>query len=185
MLADAYKKASVMKTGEYLTTINEMTDQIPALRPQLLWHAAHELIKIGEWAGNKILTEEDKGVALATTVSLIRGLPLAVARWYPYHLPTEINIPISCEYYKGNLYVNGINPGDQVILVDDTISTGGTLISLIDAVRQRGADIAEVLVLVEKVDNRGVERVKTETGLDVKTVMKIQVEESGVIVLDK
>ncbi|WP_202113385.1 adenine phosphoribosyltransferase [Paenibacillus sp. MMS18-CY102] len=183
MLAEAYQKASVMRTGEYLTTINEMTDQIPALRPQLLWHAAHELIKVGEWSGNKILTEEDKGVALSTAVSLIRGLPLAIARWYPYHLPTEVNVPIACEYYKGNLYVNGIEPGDRVIIVDDTISTGGTLLSLINAVRQRGAEIAEILVLVEKAENQGVEFIKRKTGVDVKTVLKIKVEESGVTVL--
>ncbi|MNR06991.1 Adenine phosphoribosyltransferase [compost metagenome] len=109
---------------------------------------------------------------------------MAIARWYPYNLPSEVNIPIACEYYKGNLYVNGINAGDKVIIIDDTISTGGTLLSLIEAVRQRGAEIVEVLVLVEKVDNRGVERVKVEAGIDVKTVLKIKVEESGVIVLD-
>jgi adenine phosphoribosyltransferase len=84
-------------------------------------------------------------------------------------------VPFKSEYIGGHLYLNGIEAGDQIILVDDTISTGGTMIALINGVRELGAEVVEVLALIEKPDNHGVERVLEATGLEVKTYMKIRI----------
>lgn len=183
MIKEIYENAYVIKNGKYLTTVNELTDQIPALRPKCLWNAALEIVNIGKIDSGKILTEEDKGIPIATAVSLISGLPLAVARWYPYEIEGQIKVPFSCEYNKGNLYINGIEPGDHVTIIDDTISTGGTIIALISAIKERNAIVDEVIALVEKVDYSGVERVKKETGITVKTVIKIKVDSKKVTVI--
>lgn len=183
MLKQVYENAKVIKTGEHFTTVNEFTDQIPALRPKVLWQAALEINKIGTFNCNKILCEEDKGAPIGTAVSLITGIPLAIARWYPYMLPEELSVPITCEYYKGNLYVNGIEDGDRITIVDDTISTGGTIISMVEAIRKRNAHIEEIIAVVEKVNYNGVKKVKEMTGIDVKTILKIQVENGAVKVI--
>jgi adenine phosphoribosyltransferase len=183
MLRQVYENAKVITVGDHLTTVNEFTDQIPALRPKVLWQAALEVNKIGIFNCNKILCEEDKGAPIGTAVSLITGIPLAIARWYPYMFPDEIAVPIACEYYKGNLYVNGIEEGDKITIVDDTISTGGTIISMVEAIRKRNASVEEIIAVVEKVNYHGVEKVRKVTGIDVKTILKIQVENGKVNVI--
>jgi adenine phosphoribosyltransferase len=70
-----------------------------------------------------------------------------------------------------------------VTIVDDTLSTGGTLLSLLEGVRKRGVTASEILVLVEKVDNGGRARLAAITDIAVRTVMKIRVSEQGVVVL--
>src|SRR3990167_4521984 len=185
LLKECYQKAKVVKTGKHFTTINEFSDQIPALRPQVLWEAAREVIKVGNFNVDKIITEEDKGAPLATLVSVITGLPLAMARWYSYSLGVhnEIKVNMESEYFKGTLYLNGLLPGEKITIVDDTLSTGGTLISLISAIRQAGAIVTDVICVIEKVGNEGARRVYEATDIQVKSILKIVVNESYVEVL--
>lgn len=75
-------------------------------------------------------------------------------------------------------------PGDKVAIIDDTISTGGALIALVKAIRAAGAEVSEIICVVEKIGNGGVARVLEATGLHVKTVLKIFVTENGVEVVE-
>jgi adenine phosphoribosyltransferase len=187
LLAEIYKNAKVVNSGKALTTVNEFTDQLPALRPQVLIEVAYEILKYINFDFDKIVTEEDKGAPLATAISLLTGKPLAMARWYPYSLD-ELNdtvVNINSEYFEGKMYLNGINKNDKVIIIDDTLSTGGAIISLVESLNKSGAIIEKIICAVEKVQNNGKEKVKNTTGLDVITIMKISVDEKNVTVLDK
>ncbi|GCD46530.1 phosphoribosyltransferase family protein [Streptomyces paromomycinus] len=181
LLEEVYAGAPTVKSGRHITTVNEFTDQSPALRPEVLAEATSRLIELGSFETGKILVEEDKGAILGGAVSLAVGLPLAVARWYTYDLSGHgISVPLDSEYFAGTLYVNGVEPGDRVTIVDDTISTGGTLIALIEAVRAAGARVEEVLVAVEKPENGGRQRVAERFGIQVRSVIRIAVDpESG------
>lgn len=182
LLKDVYTSAKVVRSGSHFTTVNEFTDQLPALRPKVLWEAALAVVKAGAFTVDKIVTEEDKGAPLATLVSVMTNTPLAIARWYPYSLGThnEIKVKIDSEYFRGDLYLNGVLPGDNVAIIDDTISTGGALIALIKAIREAGGNVSEIICVVEKLGNHGVARVLKETGILVKTIIKISVSETGV-----
>jgi cysteine synthase A len=179
LLEEIYEGAPTVFSGPYRTTINELTDQRPALRPEALAEAVNRLVRLGTFsAATKLLVEEDKGGILAGPVCLATGLPLAVARWYPYDLPGEggnppAEVEIASEYYSGHLYVNGIVPGDRVVIIDDTVSTGGTLVALVEAVRRAGAEVLEALVVTEKPANGGAEAVRVRCGIDVKTVLRV------------
>jgi adenine phosphoribosyltransferase len=141
---------------------------------------------LGAFHGDKLLVEEDKGAVLGAAVCLATGLPLAMARWYTYDLspagaaaaaiPPPLVVPISSEYYSGTLYVNGVRPGDRVIVVDDTISTGGTLVALIQAVHGAGAKVVEVLVAVEKTAAGGADRIWNSFGIRVRSVIRIEID---------
>ena len=181
-LKSVYERAGVVLSGRYHTTVNELTDQLPALRPEILEEAAAEILRLGDFNCDKLLVEEDKGAALAGVVALKSGLPLAMARRYNYDIPS-FKVALNSEYIEGHLYVNGIEPGDRVIIIDDTISTGGTLIALLCAVREIGAHVHDVVALVEKVDNRGVERIFEKCGVRVKTLLKIRIVDGRVVVL--
>src|SRR5487761_1069614 len=188
LLEQIYEGAPTVFSGRYRTTINELTDQRPALRPEILAEAVGRLVGLGTFsAATKLLVEEDKGAILAGPVCLATGLPLAVARWYPYDLPPEAGRPpsvveIASEYYTGHLYLNGIAPGDRVIIIDDTVSTGGTLVALIEAVRRAGAEVLEALVVTEKPANGGGAAVLARSGVEVKPVLRVAVDAASGLV---
>lgn len=174
-----YLNASTTQTGKYYTTVNELTDQVPAMRPDTLLAAATSLISLGPIYGNKILCEEDKGAALGATVSILTQLPIAMARWYPYKLTSGIEVPVKMEYFEGTLYMNGVEEGDEVIVIDDTLSSGGTIIALAEAIKKMKAHIADIRVVVEKIDNGGRARIKNELGIDVRSVIGISIDSDG------
>ncbi len=72
------------------------------------------------------------------------------------------------------MYVNGIGKGDKVVIVDDVLSTGGTMTALVRTLRDDiGAEIIDILVPVNK--NRGGEVVEEETGIAVKTLVNVAI----------
>ncbi|WP_437954705.1 phosphoribosyltransferase family protein [Sorangium sp. So ce119] len=178
LLEQVYENAPAVQSGKHFTTINEFTDQQPALRPEVLLEVRDRLCGLGAFSADKLLVEEDKGAILGAVVAVMKRLPLAVARWYSYDLTHSLTVPIASEYFAGKLYVNGISAGDRVVIVDDTISTGGTLAALIDAVQSAGALVVEVLVAVEKVDNRGSELIRSRFGLEVKSLIQVTIDPS-------
>ncbi|GAA3815085.1 phosphoribosyltransferase family protein [Streptomyces phyllanthi] len=184
MLRDVYRKAGVLDTGSYLTTVNELCDQLPALRPELLWYvASHLRARVDLNSISKILVEEDKGAPIGTAVSLLSGLPLAMARHYTYAFPS-LRVDFSSEYDRSTLHVNGIVAGDRVCIVDDTLSTGGTVAALVRAVRAEGATVEHVAVVVEKAGNGGRELLEDELGVAVHSLLSIKVVPDGVHVLE-
>lgn len=185
LLDDAFHNQPLVTVGKFQFLINPLTEQIPATSPELLREAAARVLQVANLDGvNKIVGEEDRGAILVAAVSLESNLPLALARWNPSGVPGQIAVDFAMEYTAGTLYLNGVERGDHVLIVDDLISTGGTLVALIRAIQQAGATIRDCVCVAEKIDYGGVTRVKTETGVTVKTLVKVSVmgERSQVIV---
>jgi adenine/guanine phosphoribosyltransferase-like PRPP-binding protein len=86
-----------------------------------------------------------------------------------------MGVDFDMEYASGQLFLNGIEQGDQVIIVDDMISTGGTMLALIEAVEQADATIIDIICVAEKIEYRGVDWIRNETGYQVKTLLQISV----------
>jgi adenine phosphoribosyltransferase len=153
-----------------------ITDNIPPLHPDLsravcrmshfhLEHVARATLGVGE---------EDRGAMIISDLLFHHELPRTLARWTPTGTPGEIQVPLANEYIpegRVDIFLNGVRAGDRVILVDDLVSTGGTLVALIEAVRRAGAEILEVLTVAEKTENRGRENLLRRTGLRVKTML--------------
>ena len=47
------------------------------------------------------------------------------------------------------LHQDGLQPGDNVLLVDDVLATGGTMAAAVELVQQTGANVAGILTLIE------------------------------------
>ena len=119
---------------------------------------------------------------------LSHNLPRTLARWTPTGASGEIRVPLANEYIQEgsvDIYLNGVTPVDQVILIDDRISTGGTLVSLVQAIRQSGAAILEIFTIGEKSENRGREHLLQETGFTVKTLLRTSLARTGDKVFSK
>jgi adenine/guanine phosphoribosyltransferase-like PRPP-binding protein len=63
----------------------------------------------------------------------------------------------------------------MIAFTDDMISTGGTLLALIEAIKKTEADIVDIICVAEKVDYSGVGRVFDSTGYEVKSLLKVSV----------
>ena len=187
LVRDSFHNQPLYDIDGYKFVLNSLTEQVPATSPNLLRLA-------GEWFADsihipncdKLLTEEDKGAILVAAVSLHTGIPFGMARWYPNHLADQVSSIFTCEYVKkGTLYLSGIEKGDRVAIIDDIISTGGTLIGIIKTLQTIGAHIVDIIVLAEKIEYKGIQRVKEETDMDVRSLMKISIaEEKSRVLLD-
>ena len=185
LVRDSFHNQPLYDIDGYKFVLNSLTEQVPATSPILLRLA-------GEWLAeslpncDKLLTEEDKGAILVAAVSLHTGIPFGMARWYPNHLADQVSAIFTCEYVeKGTLYLSGIEKGDRVAIIDDIISTGGTLIGIIKTLQTIGAHIVDIIVLAEKIEYKGIQRVKEETDMDVRSLMKISIaEEKSRVLLD-
>jgi len=172
----AFDNKPITPYGNYNFVVNPLTEQIPATTAELLRAATAWLVEVGDFhMATKIAGEEDKGAILVASTSLETGLPFGMARWYPSGLEGQVGIDFEMEYASGQLFLNGVETGDQVIIVDDMISSGGTMLAMIEAVLQAGASIVDIVCVAAKVDYQGLERVQNETGYPVKTLVQISV----------
>ncbi|WP_404363996.1 adenine phosphoribosyltransferase [Marinobacter sp.] len=67
------------------------------------------------------------------------------------------------------LHKDAFKPGDRIVLVDDLIATGGTMLAASRLIRRIGADIVEVAAMIDLPDLGGSEKLRAE-GLEVYTV---------------
>lgn len=176
LVIEAFDDRPLIQFNKYKFLINPLTEQIPATSAALLKAASDWLVEAGDFSSvNKIVGEEDKGAILVAGTSLATGLPFGMARWYPAGLEGQVSVDFEMEYTSGKLFLNGVDAGDKVVIVDDMISTGGTMLALIQAVKLAGAEIVDVVCVAEKVEYGGVQRIAEETGYQVKTLVKISV----------
>lgn len=90
------------------------------------------------------------GIPLAVAVTERTGIPYSVIRKRKYGIDGEISLDQTTGYSRSPMYINGIGKGDRVALVDDVISTGGTLRSIAEALSGAGAVVTEVSAVFSK-----------------------------------
>ena len=78
------------------------------------------------------------------------GIPLVIARKRSYGLDGEVEIDQSTGYSKGAMYLNDLREGERIAIVDDVLSTGGTLEAVIEGVRRAKANVTDIIAVVEK-----------------------------------
>lgn len=181
-LRKSLKDSPVIKRGEYNYFINPITDGIPALDPEVLEEACYAITEAVDFEGvDCIVAIESMGIHIGAVLSTITRVPLNIIRKKQYWLPGEVKLQQTTGYGKGELYLNSIKKGDTVVLVDSIISTGGTMVAALKGLKEVGAKVRDAVAVVERGD--GVRRVEAETGVKVKTLVKINVGENKVDVV--
>lgn len=174
-------EAPIVKRGDYDYIVHPITDGIPKVDPQILKEATDAMIEIGNFDCDFIMTIEALGIPLATVLSMKTGKPFNVVRKKMYGLPGEVNLSQVTGYSKSALFVNGVKAGDRVVIVDDVVSTGGTLWALVEALKSMQVKIVDILVVIEKTDKK--HEIERKLGLQVKTLVKVDVVDGKVVVL--
>ena len=173
-------KAPVIKKGEYNYFVHPITDGIPLVEPSILEEAAEGISRFGNMEVDKIVCVEAMGIHIATALSIKTRIPFVVVRKRVYGLDGEVPVHQMTGYSQGELYINGLHKGDRIILIDDVVSTGGTMIAVLNALKQMDVEIVDVMVVIEK--GNGKDIVKRETGFTVKSLVKVNILEGRVVI---
>ena len=119
--------------------------------PALLRDVCTGMVKVLDLQGVELLVvAEAMGIHIGTTLSLMTDIPFTIVRKRKYELPGEVAVHQTTGYSKGELYLNGVGRGDRVAIVDDVVSTGGTMRALIQALGHTGAEIADICVAIRR-----------------------------------
>jgi adenine phosphoribosyltransferase len=181
-LKDSLMEAPIVKKGEYNYFIHPITDGIMLVEPDLLREVSEAIMKIADLNVDKIVCMEAMGIHIATALSLETNIPFVVIRKRCYDLAEEVAVHQVTGYSECELYINGIRKGEKILVIDDVVSTGGTMIAVLNALKRSGVEIADIVAVVEK--GEGKARIKKETGYGVKTLVKVDVEEGKVVIKD-
>lgn len=180
-LRRSLESSPVVRMGDYDYFISPITDGIPSMDPGVLNEVIDAIIQIGEFDCDLITTPEAMGIPIAVGLSQRLGIPYNVIRKKKYGLPDEVSVIQCTGYATGELYINGVKKGDRIVLVDDVISTGGTLSAILKALKSLGAIIKDVIVVVEKGDVKS--RIEMELGVNIKTLVRVEVRNGHVVIL--
>ena len=107
---------------------------------------------------------ESRGFIFAAPLAYLLGVGLVPVRKLG-KLPGEtLTVEYELEYGTNTLEIHrdGIHPGQRVLIVDDLLATGGTVLATIDLVRQLGGEVAGVAFLIELVGLGGRARLDCE-----------------------
>jgi xanthine phosphoribosyltransferase len=105
---------------------------------------------------NKILTAEISGIAPALAAARYLQLPVVYARKRkPVTMPDQVLLTLAPSHTKGRTVELIISPeymgkGDRVLIIDDFLASGETILGLVRLIQVAGAEIVGIGILIEK-----------------------------------
>jgi len=180
LLKHSLENAPVVKFPDYDYFIFSIADGIPSIQPELFAEVIDAMAEKIDGQYDKIVTVEAMGIHLAAGLSLRTGKPFTIIRKRQYDLPGEMELEQATGYSSGKMYINGLEQGDRIVLVDDLISTGGTLIGILDALGQMGVEVVDIIVVIDK--GTGRKKVEERSGIKIKTLVGIDTKDGKVTV---
>ena len=184
-LRTSLQNAPVIWKGDYPYFIHPVTDGVPRMDPQVLKAIVELTVERVDWRQVDVLLGiEAMGLPLAAPLSMATGVPLVVARKRSYGLEGEVKIDQATGYSKGVMYLNDINEGERVAILEDVLSTGGTLEAVIDGVHRAGAEVTEIVAVVEK--GGGLKRLQEmHPGVRIQSLVRLEMDGAQVVLLDR
>jgi adenine phosphoribosyltransferase len=183
LLKESVVKAPVVWKEGYPYFVHPLSDGVPRQSAELL-SAARDLISEGvDWDSiDIILGIEAMGIPLAAALCLSSGKPLVIGRKRQYGLPGEVSIDQSTGYSKGEIFLNDIDKGARVLIVDDVVSTGGTLHPVLKAVEDNGAIVQDCWIVFEK--GEGMNNIRSSGDWPLNSLVKIEMQGDKIVVIE-
>jgi adenine phosphoribosyltransferase len=179
-LRRSVKASPIVTMGEYRYFVAPITDGIPCMDPDVLREIAAHIAEVADLDCDIIAAPEAMGIPVAVALSLRTGIPYNVIRKRSYDLPGEVSVCQVTGYSKCDMFINGLEAGDRVVLVDDIISTGGTLFAVIQALQMMGVELVDAVAVLER--GPGKARIEDELGVRVRTLLRADIVGDRVVV---
>ena len=155
ILEDSLRGAPIIWKGDYPYFIHPISDGIPRMDPEVLKAATELIVGTTDWEGvDLIVSGEAMGLPLLASVGNATGIPTGVIRKRSYGMEGEESVEVSTGYSNSTIFINDISPGEKIVIVDDVISTGGTLEPLLQKLEDMGVILHDVVIAIEKGDGR-------------------------------
>ena len=183
-LQDSLRGAPIIWKGDYPYFIHPISDGIPRMEAEVLRATRDLIVDMVDWTEIDIVVSvEAMGLPLLAAVGEATGKPTVVIRKRPYGMEGEVRVDVSTGYSTSTAYINDIKPGERVLVVDDVISTGGTLEPLLEALEEIGAILKGVVIAIEK--GKGRERLAEERpNWPIQTLARIDIVEGRVEIVE-
>ncbi len=146
-----------------ITTLMDNGEAYKYATDQIVQYARDKEIDI-------VVGPEARGFIIGCPVAYSLGLGFAPVR-KEGKLPREtVKVEYGLEYGKDVLTIHkdAIKPGQRVLITDDLLATGGTILATIQLVEQLGGIVAGIAFLIELSDLGGREKLKNH---DILTLM--------------
>ena len=155
VLQNSLRGAPIIWKGEYPYFIHPISDGIPRMEAEVLRATRDLIVSMVDWSQiDLIVSVEAMGLPLLAAVGEATGKPTVVIRKRSYGMEGEVRVDVSTGYSSSTAYINDISSGERILVVDDVISTGGTLEPLLESLEGMGAVLQDVIVAIEKGDGR-------------------------------
>ncbi len=182
-LQQSLLEAPIIEKNGYHYFVHPISDGVPKLDPTLLREIVVRIIRKADLENvDRIVTPAAMGIHISTAVSLMTDLPLTVIRKRQYGLPDEVAISQETGYSENEMYINDVRAGERVLVLDDVLSTGGTLAAVLEALDEIGAEVVDTVAVIKKV---GGENNVEDANYDVKTLINVDVVDGEVVIVDE
>ncbi|SDQ36462.1 hypoxanthine/guanine phosphoribosyltransferase [Natronobacterium texcoconense] len=182
-LKQSLLEAPIIEKNGYHYFVHPISDGIPKLESDLLREIVVRITRKADLEDvDRIVTPAAMGIHISTAVSLMTDIPVTVIRKREYGLEGEVEISQQTGYSENEMFINDVREGERVLVIDDVLSTGGTLAAVLDALDGIGAEVVDTVAVIKKA---GGENKVDEAGYDVKTLINVDVVDGEVVIVDE
>ena len=125
---------------------NRLTLSAPATRDKVE-HGLAQLVKEHYPECEMLMGTSTAGIAHAAITATLLGLPMGYVRGE------------SKSHGRNNRIEGRMEPGTKVVVVEDLISTGGSAIDVVEALREAGAEVLGIVSIITYGMKKGLERI--------------------------
>lgn len=164
--------------------INHQVD--PILMDSCGQELARRFANVG---ATKVLTAEISGIAPALMTARYLNLPVVYARKAkPVTMPDQVFLTLTPSHTKGRTVELIVSPeylagGEKVLIIDDFLATGATILGLVRLAQTAGAQIVGIGALIEKAFEGGRDAL-AHLNIPIHSLARITNMQGGIITFD-
>ena len=183
ILQDSLRGSPIIWKGDYPYFIHPISDGIPRMDADVLRATRDLIVEMVDWSKvDLVVSVEAMGLPLLAAVGDATGKPTVVIRKRQYGMEGAVRVDVATGYSRSTTYINDINPGERILIVDDVISTGGTLEPILATLEEMGVILQDIVVAIEKGEGR--ERLARERpDWPIRTLARIDIVDGRVEIL--
>ena len=184
VLQESLRDSPIIWKGDYPYFIHPISDGIPRMDADVLRATRDLIVEMVDWSKvDLVVSVEAMGLPLLAAVGDATGKPTVVIRKRQYGMEGEVRVDVSTGYSQSTTYINDIKPGERILIVDDVISTGGTLEPILATLEEMGVILQDIVIAIEKGEGR--ERLaKERPDWPIRTLARIDIIDGRVEILE-